>query len=766
MRNVLLSALPLVLLLTVPLNAQEALQDPPLYAQDPFDQITVDEASGGGTYRVLPIDFPQRKVPLNPQPSDVLTVTILDRDAAQIPAQIAWRNIAKVELFEQLVLAEAQRLTGQQRFDEAYDHLAMLHANYPQLAGLAAATRDFRFRNAAALFHQQRYTEALALLEEVYREEPQRAGLATALASVSRPLFDDLIQTNRYVAARQLVARTRQRTDDASQKLADAWQTELIAAARERQQLAASHFTAARFREANAAARAMLEIWPELPGGAELAQRAFQRWPLVQVGVGQLQPLAAGAVLQRAKLRTSGLAPPPLVLLSRIGPDGPLFDSPYGEVSAADNRRSIRIQLAPASNEPLTGYEVSQWLMQSCHRRSSSYDRIWAAQVKSVSVADVFRVDIELHRPHPQPLALLTSMAPLAIEGDTSPSTQQGYRPFERTETQAAYLSAVDPLHNSAGPCEVIESLVASPGDALADLRRGRLDVIERISPADVSALAEDAEIRVGRYALPSVHVLVPNRQRTYPASRTFRRAVAYGLARETILRRELLSGAEVEGCQTISGPLARSDSGETWGAAYNREIEPLAYEPRMALTLLRVADDEIARAAQQRGDAATPRKAIVLGHGPDWLHRHACQAIAEQLSAIGVACVAREISVSDAAAAESCDFWYVEWTISQPMVDIPRLLAGDELAAGSPYVALAVSDVAAATSLQQAMERLQAVHAAVHADQTIIPLWQLTDHYAFRANLTGVAPVSIGLYDSIRQWRFAQGRPVARSER
>src|SRR5690606_13250354 len=82
----------------------------PLYLQKPFDLITVKV--DGSKHRILPLDMPVRRV--TPQASGSLRVR-LESDPATERA-IRWSNIERVELFEDMVLAEARRLTRERDF--------------------------------------------------------------------------------------------------------------------------------------------------------------------------------------------------------------------------------------------------------------------------------------------------------------------------------------------------------------------------------------------------------------------------------------------------------------------------------------------------------------------------------------------------------------------------------------------------------------------------------------------------------------------------
>ena len=56
----------------------------------------------------MPLDFPGRRIPTNPNPNSRLRVRLLNNPDEEF--DVAWGGIAKIDLFEQRVVREAQRL--------------------------------------------------------------------------------------------------------------------------------------------------------------------------------------------------------------------------------------------------------------------------------------------------------------------------------------------------------------------------------------------------------------------------------------------------------------------------------------------------------------------------------------------------------------------------------------------------------------------------------------------------------------------------------
>src|SRR5687768_6913708 len=106
----------------------------------PFDQLILKGAGGREPLDVEPLTLPQR--PLVAVPVEgTIRVHLLDRPGEEF--QVNWSDVAAVRVYEELLLAEAKRLTEASDFDEAYDYFARLSIEYPKLPGLTNAVSDY-----------------------------------------------------------------------------------------------------------------------------------------------------------------------------------------------------------------------------------------------------------------------------------------------------------------------------------------------------------------------------------------------------------------------------------------------------------------------------------------------------------------------------------------------------------------------------------------------------------------------------------------------
>ena len=714
-----------------------------VFQREPFDRITLTEAAGGGSFDVRPVQFPDGTVPADPKPEAKLVVETFEPAAK---AEVTWGNIALFQQFSDLILVEVNALVADKRFEDAYDSLAFLHKNYPRARGLAAATETYLYRNAGALFQQGELAQALAVLDGLHQRNSEFTGLAPALASVSNRLIGDLVSQQAYASARRLIDHTATR-DGEDGTTATRWRTKLKLMATQHLSAARQEFTRKQLREARNQATIAKQIWPSVEGADGLLQEIDRLHPMVIVSRGSLPGAIAGPIgLHPDAIRAAELTTRPLVHLEGYDARGPIHASAWGELILASDRMSVELRTDRANRQSTsaTGYDVARRLfatkLSDAAPRQSHSDF-----VTSIEVQRVFNARIRFLRGHVSPLSLLSRRAPREDE--------DGPFRVEVGEDEIRYV------RNTAGAAvqEIIELSLNDPKLEIAALRRGDIDVVARVVPSDLRLLADETNCSLHPYAIPTTHVLLPNGARPYPANQTFRRAIAYLLDRENIFSREILDGQDVSGCMIISGPFPKSPSGDDfWGHAYDPSISPLPYDPRLGVTLTRVSQQEVAQAAASAQRDAPVLNKITIGHEPVWLHRQGATAIAQSLSRLGLAC--QSLELESAEDLSGCDFVYAELLMREPVVDAGLLLADDRLPDSGGYLALALRELASATNWRDADEQLHKIHAAVHAQQTIIPLWQTTNFYAVRSNLSGVtapgggAPIS--LYQNVSGWK------------
>ncbi|HUE74516.1 MAG TPA: ABC transporter substrate-binding protein, partial [Pirellulaceae bacterium] len=684
---VLLSCLSCVSWLFPPLTTSTAAD--PLYLSRPYDEITLDENNGGVRLKVLPLALPGRKMPAPDDRKQDLEIELLDRPGERF--RVGWNNIVGIKFFEELVLAEAETHVKANRFDEAYPYFHFLETRFPNTAGLKEGVENYLWAQIGADFTAGRNDAALALLVELHQRNRERQGVATAFERVTLKLVEERMAAENYRAARGLLRSLTQRYPDKASATAT-YEEQLRDKAAAALNSAREALAGGKFRDAHAAARQALAIWPPIEGGRELAAEIHQRHPVVAVGV-------TNAADDWAAQRTGPLVAPSLFAIAAGG------ENPYRSQVAqiVENKEPRQILLRLLAKPPVTAQELGQLLLASADAQQPGFDPAWAdllAQIESRSAEELL---IGLNHPPLKTEAWLT--VPLPGSG--------AYRIESQTAEQTIFARKSPPAAvNSLPLMEIVEQTYADSAAALRGLRRGEVSVLDRVSPWELKSLAASSQIVVGRYALPSVHVLLPNPRRPLAADRTLKRAILYGIDRQSILDRALLDGQTISGCTVISGPFPRGESkNDPHGYAYDEEVAARPYDPDVALALSRLAQP------------ATPPRPLVLVHPADAIPRVACQSIARQLAAVGIPLTLREESPTSPGK-DDFDLRYVELAMQEPLVDAWRLLGPRGLAGQpSPAMLLALRKLEGAGDMTAAALRLKEIHALAAAELPVIPL-------------------------------------------
>jgi tetratricopeptide (TPR) repeat protein len=738
----------------------------PFYEQEPYDLVILNDTART-QLKVLPLTLPGGKVPPAPRPTDKLRIRRFEDSDDEYDVQ--WQDIAEVRTFDQLVLEQARQLVATAKFNDALDYYAFLRREYPKAAGLDDAIADYLYEEAKDWQRKRNYENALVLLRTLYDRQPQRAGLEAAMAAATGKLIDNYVAAGDHTSVRRLVKELRTRFP------AGATAARFEAQMNERAMKVVADgrdaLTAGDPQQALSLARRAMAIWPKAAGGKELAEEAFTTFPHVVVGV--TTPYSPGLdefMVQWSVRRTRRLIARQLFEFTGYGANGGEYQCPVGRWEATDLGRGMAIDIRPdipwRQGDMLSGYDVARRLLALAQRGRPDFLPAWSEACQSIEVHSVNNVVIHFHEPQLAPAALLTvpfvgsdqesnllppSVVPYVVEPSSPERTTflAGKEYFARTTTE---------------PQGVIEQLYATRADAAEALRLGVITAVDRLNPWQVGSMKSAPGVSVERYCVPTVHCLLPNLTNRFMRQRGLRRALVYGINRPKILTDEILKKQVVPGCEVVSGPFSKGAAlSDPAGYAYDDEIVPRSYEPRLALTLSAVALREVAAAAVTEKDPPKELPALTLAHPADDVARIACKAIQRNLEAINITVNLREIPLGQPTRlADGDDLLYLELAIEEPLVQARRLF-GDGGLIGSPstYMSVVLRQVETATGWNEARQALHDLHRLTFDEVSVVPLWQLTEHYAHHDSLSGVATQPASLYQGIEQWQVKVPLPA-----
>jgi tetratricopeptide (TPR) repeat protein len=727
--------------------------------RDPFDRLTLDQANENKVLLLRPVDLPGRRVPEKPKLFEKLRVRMLEDDQEY---EVAWQSVEKLELYEDMVLAETNQLAADGKFDEAYEYFTFLREYYPGTQGLAESQQTYLYLSAGAAFRQQKYDEALAIAEELLAQNPQyKAGenspaLLTVLGNIADKLIGDYAQQDDFRSARTLLSRLTRQYSAAGEPFAVRWREELTGRAAAQRDQARTHLDAGRFIEAYDATAAMRRIWPDVAGGQELEAEIARQFPRVEVGVEHpAADLDGRSLINPAARRAGRLVERNLLEFTGPGSDGGKYVCPVGSVEPTIDGLALEFVLRPDSGT--TGQELARRLLGWAQPESFDFQPAWARTLDSVRASGVYRVTARLKTPHVLAAALL--QRPLEPTPGVGQPGVRGNGPFfvhSRTDDETRFSATDRPNVPKPPLAEISERFYADPQRALLALSRGEIDLLERVFPGDIRELQSDPDLAVAAMTMPTSHLLVIRDRHPYLANRTFRRALLYGINRDLILQQGILKGNRLPGFQVTSAPFpAPSATGDSQSYAYDQQIAPRPYDPRLALTLRLVAERQLKSAyekLEQQPPAYTP---MLLGHPADETSRIACRAIVRQWEQIGVKCKLAEFPPGQFDDKGTCDLVYLQAATWEPLVDAGRLLGPEGAApAQSAFIQLTLRQIERATNWQEARERFRQLHRLLHEDVTVLPLYQTHDYYAYRKSLQGLDSPRVTLYENIDQWQ------------
>ncbi len=671
--------------------------------REPFDQVILKESAGGDVLEAAPLDLPHR--PLTTLPTDgLLVLELLARPGEKY--EVPWNRVAEVRVYEQVLLAAAEQLVNDGKFDEAYEYYARLEARYPKFPAVNDAVNAYLRRNALALHQSQQDERALAVLVSLAERSPHDPALPGAVEVVAGEVIQAHLREQDFAAARGVLELWQRQFPEVAKSSAQAWQQRFEAAAERQVGEALRLAGEKRYVEARQAAQRALAVWPKYARAVETLARIQREFPFVNVGVFEAAPRRPTPRIDDwATLRASPLVSPMLVDLVGFGAEGGEYKSPLGELSLDESGRVLRLRLT-TDRSPRAAGELARDVLAMADPQSGSFRPELGEWLAGVSIGAHNTLELQLKRTHVRPESLL--QVPLPPATADSPHSAAQFQMAEFNPPSVIFAApgsaaaAADSNPADGRMQAIVEQTLSDDDAAVAALAAGEIDVLDRVPPWHLARLRATAGVHVVSYRLPTVHVLLVNSKCPLAGRREFRRALCYGIDRSWIVDRVLLGGTPQAGFEAVSGPFPPGRSlSDPLRYGYDGQIAPRPFEPRLAAILARVAWASQRKADGVEGDAGDLPK-LVLAHPSDPLARNACQLMQMQLKKEGLNIELREFTAEQLAAGQvDYDLRYAELAVWEPARDArgilgPGGLAGDE---PSPQMRTALAQLDEATT-------------------------------------------------------------------
>ncbi len=788
-------------------NAPQQPQAPGVYGIDrddatptverpPFDRVTLTSDGDNAILYIHPLDIVGHIDPAAQTGS--MKFELLDRPNQTFV--VLWRFVAKVERFDEIIIEETRRAYSSGDYNAAFSNLMYVYdergANDPIIQELL---EPFWFADAQSLLQSNKNELALSVLEELYRRDRNFAaqGSTKRVADLIAAGYDRLLSQyearkdfNGLVAKLAEIKQKYPKPEAPIGAMMGRWDAVLE---KKKQQLADDLAAVARGDDpvkANEAVRTMQYSVPEDSRTRPLFAEVFEHSPAIIVGTNQLDAAPDAASLDNWTARRLGtLLTRQLVELVGLGDDGGLYAYNEGQVVPVDEfGRTFRFEIEKVKQQfksPMSAFELARRIGSLVNEHSPDFYFPLAKLVSSVEIMDNSNVQVRLNRPYARFESLFR--VPRSSKSDENSGIYQPGQGFDGDKSFKVYTPNPQFLRGDDQQMPlIVEKKFDNNSLATQALIRGEVDVVERVFPADLRKLHENPQIAVRAYAVPTVHLLVPNLRNAFMQNPTFRRGLLYAIDRNSIVKNLICGGQELSGFNEMSGPFPiGTEQNDLIGYGYNSRIQPTKFDPRMAIVSPAVVLGRMRKDAKERLRETRMEELVKMNLDEDgidkqleqWINEDkslvvpplvlaypdgdiavaSCEMMKQMWSSVGIDVELRPLPPGTTRPADDdYDLLYVESTMEEPLSDA-RKLFGDLgiVKVTSPAIELLMGELDTAKNWVAARNILRQIHLHSQYDVTILPLWQTINYYAYRRNIRGLDGGLIHLYDDVANWRI-----------
>jgi peptide/nickel transport system substrate-binding protein len=686
-------------------------------------------------------------------------------------------NIKKIEYFEDLLLAECDRLVMAHDYARAFECCLRVQGRYPGWQGLEDRVNRVLFTEGTAALIAGDGEKGLRLLGELLSRKRDYPGLLELIGGAYTKRIERAISMGLYARGRRVLHELETIAPDhvlikSMRALFINKATETIKATQ-----------GLRDPERLDGLTTALSIWPDLEGTLDLYKQAFAKETTLDVAVSDVAVPLGPWVHTAADTRISRLLYQPI--LANDDDDSRQGKKPgqlAASVESTDLGRRLVIRVRSSfrwsdGSRPASAIDVARSLVDRTDPNSPRYEARWADLLDRVEIVDPERVEVRLNRAPirigmwftgPVGPAHASPDGRVAISGQDRPLVSDGlYQCFTagdrsvelrlRDELATGTRSeTADKAPEPSGPTPKIRrvrEVRLPPGHSpVAALLRGEVTLIDHVPPDQVIGLASSREIKVGSYTAPAVHLIALDGRNPALRSRSLRRALSYAIDRKALLEDRILKHSATEADTIADGVVPRGNYADA------PAVKPLESHAWLAKMLVAAARKELGGPPIKLNfeyPAIPEVRAIV-------------PKIVEALTTAGLEISATEVLPSELESelrtGRRFDLAYRVARCNEPVFDLGSLLCpGYDAPPNSNGLASCASSriLQLLLQLERASDWSTARGLAIQIDREsrdelpVIPLWQLVDHYAWRSRLTGPAQSAGDLYQGLATWEI-----------
>ncbi len=678
-------------------------------------------------------------------------------------------SIQKVEYFEDMLLLECDRLVLTHDYSRAFECCLRVQTRNPGWKGLADRVNSVLFGEGSRALIDGDGERGLRLLRELLGRKRDYPGLLELLGDAYGKRIQRALDLGLYAKGRRILHELEAMAPEHT--VVKDMRSRFIAKATGRVQRSESFAAPERLDELTLA----LRIWPRLEGIDALYSRAFAALPTLEIAVTDIAAPPGPWVHSPGDERISRLLYRPILASDdEDARRGKRADQLAAGVESSELGRRLLIRVRNSflwsdGSRPVSAVDVARDLIDRTDPNSPRYLARWADLLDRVEAPDDTRIELLLNRP---PLKagpwLLGPVGPAhaGVDGRIATSSQE--RPLVTDGAFRAVAASADsvelrlrddataasdsPGGASARIKRIREIRLPRVQAAVGALRRGDVTLIAHVPPDQVASLELSADIKVGRYTQPAIHMIALDGRNPVLRNRSLRRGLSYAVDRKSLLEDYVLKHSATEADFVADGPFPRGSYADAPG------VKPLAFNLWLARMLVAAAVKELGGNPIQLNleYPGLPEAQDVVGRMADAFRQ---AGIEVKLSELPESRLEAELR-----AGRRFDMAYRVVRCDEPVMDAGVLLCpgydapppADALASGvSPRILQLLLELERAVDWPTGRGLAIQIDRESRDELPVIPLWQLTDHYAWRDRLKGPVPVTSWLYQGVETWEI-----------
>ncbi|RLS53878.1 MAG: hypothetical protein DWH91_13270 [Planctomycetota bacterium] len=678
-----------------------------------------------------------------------LYFTVPEQSAAP-EVRIPLKNIRQIIHHEDLMLKRMQLLVEEGNIDLALEFLNWMLDKVPTWPGLSEQTNALLMADAKLRIAAGRLEDALVPLQEIHSRQSDYVGVTEAVGNVLQTMSLAAAEQEDYPQAHHHLERLRALYPNHPQVTSISSGLEQRAA--EMLTRAEEAYKAERYDEAPGYAEQAAVIWPKLKNLKERHKPIVERFQRLHVGVVRLtgEPTAFPVPID-AELREERLHRTPLFSLDRMVNGTAQYRTRYfSEWEPYDLGRRIRFELRssrqPWESQPqLEAPQVVALLQAKIDPASDQFDDRLADSIRTIELKSPREFVVSFQRVPARIEALFASIYPAA---PTDPMTEgTGFRLALHEADQVIFRRArpEPPKLPQYHVAEVVEHKYQNYDRAVQALLRGEVSLIPNLPDWYIRRLQADddakKEFDILKYSLPHTHVILFHPDSPAGKSRDLRRALAYAIDRDTLLKDTVLRDPTSAHGRLIESPFPSFSYGNSLQA---RKVQfDLSAAIAMAVA-----------GGQQLGGTALPTLRMVVP--PSQVERAAAEELVRSWKRIGITV---EIVPDDAGPQTKYDLLYQSGTFPEPVVDWWPLVTQSsrpnlsDLFTKPDWLRQQMVDLDRTADWTLATRQCQELHRRLSVEAAYLPLFEVDGYLVIRKNTRGVPQEPLHAYDQLDRW-------------